>query len=447
MKSPLRWLNYLPASLQNRIEHNPNILNLLSNMSWLFMDKIIRMLIGLFIGVWVARYLGPEQFGLLNFATAFVSLFGVVAALGLQDIVVRDLVKEPELAHKTLGTAFSLQLLSGLFSFICVVFAINYIRPDDSQSILIVSILGFILLFKSSDVIKYWFESQVKSKYTVWAENCVILVFAVVKIALILYGASLINFVWAILIEAVLLAFILLMMYGWSGEKLINWSVHSNRAKKLLGDSWPIILSGMAIIVYMRIDQIMIGQILGDTDVGIYSAAVRISEVLYFIPIIIISTLFPSIIDGKKQGELVYYSKLQKIYDLVIWLAIFISLPVMFLSDWLVNLLYGAKYNLAGDVLTIHIWASIFVFFGAARGKWLIMENLQKIGLVCTLVGALVNILLNYIFIEKYGVNGAAISTFLSYGISALIVPLFYSKDRVSTMMFFNSLKLFKYLK
>ena len=122
MKSPLRWLNYLPASLQNRIEHNPNILNFLSNMSWLFMDKIIRMLIGLFIGVWVARYLGPEQFGLLNFATAFVSLFGVVAALGLQDIVVRDLVKEPELAHKTLGTAFSLQLWSGLFYFIFFLF-------------------------------------------------------------------------------------------------------------------------------------------------------------------------------------------------------------------------------------------------------------------------------------------------------------------------------------
>ena len=447
MNSSPRWISYLPNVLQNKIKDSPGVIKVINNISWLFVDKVIRMTIGLFIGVWVARYLGPEQFGLLNFSTAFVSLFGVVAALGLKDIVVRDLVNKPKNANNILGTAFLLQVLSGLLSFTLVIVAINYFRPEDSQSKLIVIILGFIMVFKSSDVIKYWFESQVKSKYTVWAESGVIIFFSAVKVVLILNNSPLINFVWAILLESILLAIVLFLMYGWSGEKLKHWSVQTYRAKKLLNNSWPLILSGLAIIIYLRIDQIMLGQILNNEAVGIYSAAVRISEVWYFIPIIIISSLFPSIINTKKQNEVLYFLRLQKIYDLLIWLAIGVSLPVMFLSDWVVNFLYGEEYKLAGDVLMIHIWAGIFVFFGVARGKWLIIENLQKIGLVCTLIGAMVNIFLNYIFIEKYGVNGAAISTFFSYGVSALIVPLFFAKDRVSTLMFFRSLNLFRYLK
>lgn len=431
-------MRLIPAFIHRRIAHRPNLVKIVDNISWLFFDKILRMGVGLLVGVWIARYLGPEQFGLLNFALAFTGLFGAVASLGLQGIVVRDIVRNPESARLTLGTAAILQLIGGLVSFLLILGVIAHLRPDDPLARSIVAILGAMMLLKASDIAVYWFESQVQSKYTVWVQNSVFLVFASVKVALILQHAPIIAFVWAMLAETVAVAFILITVMGLRGPALKSLRVSSARAKALLMDSWPLVLSGIAVMIYMRIDQIMLGQMIGDEAVGIYSAAARISEVWYFIPMAIVASVFPAILEAKKRSEAEYYARLQKLYDLMVWVSVSVALPMTFLATPLVMLLFGETYAAAGTVLAIHIWASIFVFLGVASGKWFLTENRQLLSLQRTVLGAIANIALNLWLIPLYGAVGAAIATVISQSIAAW---LFDPLQVVSRPMFFMKLR------
>lgn len=434
------WLALLPLFLRSKIAHRPKLQKILINTGWLFGDKILRMGVGLVVGVWVARYLGPEQFGLLSYAIAFVALFTSVANLGLNSIVVRDLVQDPPSAETTMGTAFMLSLLGGTIAFGLSVLAISYARPDDELTKFIVVLLSLLMVFKATDVVRYWFESQVQSKYVVWMENGIFLAISVVKISLILTNASFMAFVWAIFAETLIVSAGLLFVYTWRGNRISVWRCRIIRAKVLLKDTWPLILSGLAIMVYMRIDQIMLGQMLGNEAVGIYSAAVRISEVWYFVPIAIVASVFPSIIEAKKEGEATYYQQLQKLNDIMLLLALVVAIPMTFLSDWVVTLLFGNAYQQSGTVLAIHIWAGLFVFLGLASGKWFVIEGLQKYNFYRTLVGAGVNVFLNWLMIPKFGVNGAAWATVASQACANVFFNIFNEKTRIIFIMQCKSL-------
>ena len=392
---------------------------------------------GILVGVWIARHLGPEQFGLLNFALAFTGLFGAIATLGLQGIVVRDIVRDPESARLTLGSAAMLQVTGGLGSYLLILGAIAYLRPDDTLSRTIVAILGAMMLLRASDIAVYWFESQVQSKYTVWVQNGVFLIFAAIKVGLILKGAALVTFAWATLVEITLVAILMLVVFNLRGHSITQLRAGIGRAKTLLRDSWPLILSGTATSVYMKIDQVMLGQLVGDQAVGIYSAAVRISEFWYFIPLAIVGSVFPAIIEAKKQSEEKYYARLQKLYDLMAIISLALAIPMLFLSGPLINLLFGVDFADAGSVLAIHIWAAIFVFLGVASGNWLLTENLQKLALQRALYGALTNILLNLLLIPKFGVNGAAVALVVSQAVAFWLIDGLQSATR---KMFFMKL-------
>lgn len=423
-------MNIVPAFVRRRLAHRPNLLKIVDNIGWLFFDKVLRMGTGLLVGVWVARYLGPEQFGLLNFALAFTGLFGAIATLGLQGIVVRDLVRDPKSARLTLGTAAVLLLVGGLISFLLILEAIGYLRPVDALSRTIVAILGATMLLKPSEIAVYWFESQIQSKYTVWVQNGVFLIFAVIKAGLIVLEAPLTTFVWAMLAEAVVLAVILLLVLNLRGPAVIRLQASMSRATTLLKDSWPLILSGIAVTVYMRIDQIMIGQMIGDEAVGIYSVAVRLSEVWYFIPMAIVASVFPSIIEAKKRNDEQYQLRLQKLCTMLTWLAIAVALPVTFVAEFFVTLLYGKNYLEAANVLVIHIWSAIFVFLGIASGVFFTIENQVRKLLYRTTFGAISNIVLNLILIDRYGINGVATATLLSQFAANYLYDIFDKTNR-----------------
>lgn len=433
-------MNIVPAFVRRRIAHRPNLLKIVDNIGWLFFDKVLRMGVGLLVGVWIARYLGPEQFGLLNFATAFIGLFGAIAGLGLQGIVVRDIVRDPETARLTLGTAAVLQLVGGLVAYLIILGTIAYLRPDDALARTIVAILGATMLIKASEMATYWFESQVQSKYTVWVQNGAFLVFAGVKVGLILSHAPLITFVWAMLAEAIVIAVILTVVVGLRGPKLASLSASAERAKTLLTDSWPLILSGLSIMLYMKIDQIMLGQMIGDEAVGIYSAATRISEVWYFIPMAVVASVFPAILEAKKCSEIQYHARLQKLYDLMVIMSLTVAIPMTFLSDSIIGLLFGAAYAEAGTVLAIHIWASVFVFLGVASSRWFLAEGHQLLSLQRTLIGASANIFLNLWMISSFGLIGAALATVISQAIAALFSDLISVHTRPMFIMKFKSM-------
>lgn len=389
--------------------------------------------VGLLVGVWVARYLGPEQFGLFSFASAFVGMFGAVAGLGLQSIVVRDVVRDPSCKEETLGTAAVLQLLGGSLAYGLVLGCIFWLRPDDTLAKFLVAILGSIMLFRFSDVALYWFESQVLSKYIVWVQNSCFLISAVIKVGLILSHAPLLAFAWATAAEALFVAVLIILMLGLRGPQLQQLRFSLLRAKTLLADSWPLLLSGLAIAFYMKIDQIMLGQMLGDGAVGVYSAAVRVSEVWYFIPSILTASVLPTIVRLRKANNIIYIEQLQNISTFLVWLAILLAICMTFVSDKVIFILFGSAYIESSSILMIHIWTSIFVFMGIGAGIFFTVNNFGKKFFHRTVLGGMINIILNYLFIPVYGPSGAAIATL----ISQLIVNYLYDFFDRSTRILF----------
>jgi len=431
----------IPRFINRRISHRPNLVKIVDNIGWLFFDKVLRMGVGLFVGVWIARYLGPEQYGLLNFAVAFAGLFGAIAGLGLKEIVVRDVVRDPDHARLTLGTAALMQLIGGLAAFMAMLVAISFVRPDDALARSIVAVLGSIMMLKFSEIAVYWFESQVRSKYTVWVQNGTFLVFAVIRVLLILQQAPLIAFAWAMLVEAVVAAIILVIVLGRKGPSLSHLSASMARARALLADSWPLVLSAIAVTVYMRIDQIMLGQMVSDEAVGIYSAAVRLSEIWYLVPTIVVATVFPALAVSHQQNPPQFYERLQKLYGGLVKTALAISLVISLVSEELVALIFGDEYLGSADVLTWHIWGGVFVFFGVAWYRWIILEGLQKIAVKIHLLSLVANVVLNLVLIPIYGVIGAAVATTISYALGHTVFMLFFPSQRRAVTMFWAALK------
>lgn len=408
----------------------------LNNILWLFFDKIIRMGIGVFVLILLARYLGPEQYGLLNYAQALIALFAALSGLGLYGIVVRDLVKYDD-KNLLLGTAFGLKILSAIFAYALLVLLIYILRPDDELSKYIVIILGLSLLFNTSDIIKFWFEANVQSKYTVIVENSVFVVISILKLLMIYYKFSLLSFVYIFTLEAFLVALFLFIIYI-KQSTLSKWKFNKTRAKELLKDSWPLIISSIAWIIYTRIDQIMIGQMLGDKEVGLYSAAIRLSDIANFIPTMIAFSIIPTIIKLRDENRKLYEKKFQDIYYVVISLMIILAIFVSFFSNEIIHILYGNDYIKSANVLQIHFWIIIFVALATISGKYLINDSLQKITMNRHIIGILLNIPLNYFMIPLYGIEGAAIASLISLVVTNYLFDLFTKKTR---LIFFHKTK------
>jgi O-antigen/teichoic acid export membrane protein len=411
------------------------------NTSWLFAEKILRIVVGVFVGIWVARYLGPEQFGLFSYAQSFVGLFAAIATLGLDGIVVRELVKDETRRDELIGTAFWLKLIGAVVVLIFLAIAVLFTANDDATNLLIF-IIASSTIFQAFNVVDFYFQAKVLSRYVVIANIITLSISSLVKIALIVYEASLTAFAWMVLFDSAILAFGFIYYYVKNTPFSINSLTFSkSTATLLLKDSWPLVLSGIVISIYMKIDQVMIMEMIGSEAVGQYAAAVRLSEAWYFIPMVIASSLFPAIVNAKAQSEILYYARLQKLYDLMVWMAIAIAIPMTFLSDSIVAFLYGSQYSQAGSVLMIHIWTGVFVFLGVAFSRYLMTENLSRKSFYRAILGASLNILFNYILIPKYGINGSAIATLLGQFIANYVYDFFdkdlYHQLKMKSMCFF----------
>lgn len=417
---------------------------IIANTGWLFADRILRMGVGLFVGVWVARYLGVEKYGLFNYATAFVILFSPFVTLGLERVVVRYLVRDSSVKDEILGTAFWLKLLGGVTSLLLAVSFIYLLRQDKVLVVWLVAILSGAGIFQAFGVIDLWFQSKVQSKYTVLAKNTAFIITTLLKVTLITIQAPLIAFAWVMLAEIGLSAVGLAIAYEVKGYSLKLWRWSFPVAKTLLKNSWPLIFSDLAAIIYTRIDQIMLGEILDTNAVGIYSAAVRISEVWYFIPRTITSSVSPSIYAAKETDETLYYKRIKKLLRLLVVLSISIAVPTTFFSKKIITNLFGYDYIAAAPVLSVHAWASLFVFLRVGTVSWFNAEGLNQFVLRRNLIGAIINIILNLFLIPVYAELGAAIATLISYGCAEFLSDGFHVKTRKIFKIQLQSFLLFK---
>ena len=433
----------LPHFIRNRMEPDGDLSIIIDNIGWLFFDKLLRMGVGVFVGVWVARYLGPSQFGTLNYVIALVALFSTFANLGLDSLVIRDIVRDPSCKEETLGTAFTLKLVGGGLALLFSVGAIFWLRPEETQVRLMVAIIAVGAIFQAFDVIEYWYQSQVQAKYTVYARNAAFLIIALAKVVLIQAGAPLSAFAWAGLGEIALGAWGLLLVYHFNSHSIRAWRYCRSRALQLLRQAWPLFLSGVFVTLYIRIDQIMLSIMLGDRDVGIYSAAGRLSEVWYFVPMAITASVFPAIISAKKAGEVLYYKRLAQLYLVMVWLSLAVAVPVTFFAEPLVQFIFGPEYLNSASVLVIQCWSGLFIFSGLVSNHWYLIEDLNHYTLYRHVLGAIINVLLNLALIPKYGINGAAVATLITQFLSSYLFDLINKPTRVLFKMKSRSFFLF----
>lgn len=413
----------------------PGATQIAANMGWLFLDRLLRMGVGLLVSAWVARYLGPEQFGLMNFALAFTGLFAAFAGLGLQGIAVRDSVRDPEKAALTLGTTALLQLAGAALAYLAMIVAVSCLRPDDMLARSTIAVLGALLFVKAGEFTNYWFESQVQSRYIVWVQGVGFLVFAGLKVALIVLEAPFLAFVYAVLGEAAVVALCSLVVMDKRGHPLRKLRASMQRARMLLADCWPLMLAAVAVTAYMKIDQIMIGQMLGDHSVGLYSAAVRVTEIWFFIPMAVVASLFPSILQARDDHPEAYNLRLQRLYDLMALLGLCISLAVTLCSGLLVELMFGSEYAASARILSIHVWSAVFVFLGVASSQQLVAEHRQTLSLERTVLGMGLNIVLNFSLIPAHGPAGAAVASLLSQMSAAFFYDLIREETRPMFLM------------
>ena len=430
-------MNILKKIVQ--LKHHSGFRKYFANTSWLLGERVLRMAVSLFVGIYVARYLGPERFGLLSYALSFVGIFVALATLGLDEVVVRELIKTPEQREKILGTSFLLKLVGTLLMWAAILVAIPLTENDLQTNILII-IIAFGTVFQAFNVIDLNFQAKVKSKYVVHAQFVQLIISSIVKIILVVNEAPLIWFASVYSLDVIVLAMGLVFAYLYNGDNIFSWKWSFETSKYLLHDSWPLILAGVVISVYMKIDQVMIKEMLGAKEVGLYAAAVKLSEAWYFIPMAIASSLFPAIINAKVYQKEVYYQRLQKLYDLMVWIAIAIALPTTFLSTLVVEFLYGKEYLGSSSVLIIHIWTAVFVFLGVASSKYLLAENFIKKTFYRTFIGALLNIIMNYYLIGIIGIQGAAISTLVSHFFAAYFYDILDKDLRIMFIMKTKSL-------
>jgi len=432
-------------ALKRRLDARPLRMRIARNAGWLLTDRVSRVGVGLFTGLLVARYLGPQQFGVFSYVTAFAALFAVFATLGLTDLVVRVLVQEPEDRDETLGTVFTLRFLAASLALSIATVSVFLLRPHDATAHYLVPVAAAGMLFQSADTIDFWFQSKLQSKFTVYAKLVPFFVASAAKIGLVVVHAPLPAFVWASLAEQSMAAVGMFVVYKSRRLSIRNWSFSLQRAQRLLAQSWPLILTGVAITVYMRIDIIMIGQFSGARSTGLYSAATRISEVWYFLPTVIVTSAFPVIVEVKRRSEAEYYEKLESMFHFLMALGLAIAVPMTVLSGPLVALLYGGRYVQAGTILAIHIWTSLFVFLGVGQGPWTITEGLTRLILFRTSAGALVNVGLNVFLIPLYGGIGAATATVIAQSFAAFFLNAFDKRTRRIFFCQLRALFLFNY--
>ena len=408
------------------------------NTSWALFGRIFSLGISFLTTIYVIRHLGPDNYGLLTFSVSFVGLFAFIATLGIDNILYKELSKNLERKDELLGTSLFLKILASVIAIIFISISTYLIKYDDVTKLLIL-INSFTLFFASFGIIGYFFQANIQYKYQAISLILVTLILSSLKILVILFDKGIIYFSFVFFLENILYALIGIYFYTISGNNIFNWKLKKTIAFNILRDSWPLMLSSALVVIYTKIDQVMLKFITNDFNVGIYDAAARISEVWYFIPALITNSIFPAIINSQKVGKEFFEMRLTKLYSLMFYMSICVALPVSLLSHQIIRAIYGNNFIQGAGVLGIYVWAGVPVFLTIAINTYLLSENKTKVLFVGSLIGTLTNILLNFWFIPIYGIYGAATATLISYSLIPLSTLLF-KETRVHNLLIKNGI-------
>ncbi|WP_213525962.1 flippase [Paenibacillus sp. J31TS4] len=413
----------------------------MNNTTWMLFDKVIRGIVNLILLMLIARYLGPNNYGLLTFSLSIIAIFSVISSLGLEGIIIKYFVSDPQNKSVIVGTCIILRTVSSALSIIAILIFIIILQPEDKSVFYIAFVQSLSLLFSSLDVIDFWFQSKLQSKYISLARIISTTLVTVFKLMLIMFNSGVFLFALTSSVEVLIVSIIIFGVYRkYNSERLLfSWEL----SKNILSQSYHFIISGLLISLYTQMDKIMIGKMINQSSVGIYSAATTLSDLWIIIPITIINSARPIIMESFNKDKVKYLRQLKQLYSIVIWLGIIVALLFKIFGSILIHMFYGISYIEATEILQITIWSSLFALLGGIRVIWLVCEDKVKYNKYCVGVGGTVNLLMNFLTIPIWGINGAAFSTLIAQVIVQLIAPLFFKEMRISVKHLIEALLLY----
>ena len=423
----------------------PNILNkviknrFIGNASWMVAEQLVQMLISFIIGMITARYLGPSNYGVINYCAAYTAFFTSIALLGIEAIVVKELVAHPEKEGEIIGSAIALRLGAGSLSIISILLILLFVDKGNTLILSVGFLQSLVLVFRAFEIFDFWFQSKLKSKYASILKSISYFLVACYKIYILVAGKSVEWFAFSTSLDFLLIAIFLTIAYRKSKGQKLSFSLSTS--KILLMQGYHFIISNLIITIYAQMDKVMIKHFLSDEQTGLYSAALMICTYWHLIPTAIVNATRPVIMEAKKDGnEQLYKKRLKQLYSLLIWLGLFVSIVISLLAKPIMLIVYGETYSPAYSALAIAIWYTTFSTLGVARGNWLVCEEKNKYAKWFVLSGAIVNLILNFILIPIWGINGAAIATLITQIVVSYIAPLLFKETRENSKDMFEAI-------
>ena len=425
------------------------------NLYWAVLGKVVTLLGGLFVGILVARYLGPEQYGLMSYVISYVSLFQIFASFGMEGIEVREMSKDGVDVNLILGTVFRIKLILAIITVILVI-GTALIFETSSFTIFLIVIYSFSIILNRFSVIRSYFTAIVWNEYIVKTEISRTILGAIIKIILLLCKAPLWTFVVASVFDIVLLSVGYILAYQTKIAPMSLWKYDRNIAKYFFKQSFPLMLSGAAVVIYQRIDQVMIGNMIDKEAVGQFSVATRFVEVLIFVPTIIAQTITPVLVKLWNQSDKnLYKQRVQLFMNVTIWGCLLLAFFVFIFSDKLIIYTFGREYIPAIALLQVMVFKTFGIALAATSGQIIVIEELQKYAVIRNILGCFTCIGLNLLMIPILGVIGAAyvsiIATIVSGCLSHLFIPqyrsLFYMQIKAISLGWIDLFKIKSLLK
>ena len=395
-----------------------------ANIFWAMTGKIVNMAGALLVGILVARYLGPSQYGLMNYVISYVALFTVISNFGLDDIEIRELSRQPEKKDFILGTCIRIRFCFALLAFLLIVVTLFIFKTDVFTTIMIL-VYALTLFTGCFNIIRNYFTSIVKNEYVVKSEISRTIIGACIKIVLLWIKAPLEFFIVATMFDTVLVASGYCISYKRTVGKISNWRYDFSIVPFYIREAFPLVLSGAAVIIYQRIDQVMIGNMIDKESVGYFATAGKFLDLILFLPMVLTQTITPLLVKAKERDREEYESKKQQFVSIVVWVAILLSVFVSLFAYWLIHFTYGDKYLLAVPILQIMAFKTVGMALSSSSGQIIIMERIQKWAFIRNIIGCLICVGFNLLLIPRFGVIGSAWVTILTVAFTGCLANIF----------------------
>ena len=411
----------------------------LANASWIIGGKIVQSLLGVVISMMTARYLGPSDFGVINYAAAIVSFVTPITRLGLSNVIVQEIVYFPDSEGKILGSSLTMSFISSVLCIIGVI-SFSWITSYDEPEIIIVCALYSILLIANAlELVQHWFQAKLISKYTSVVSVIGYVVISIYKIILLVTKQNVYWFAVSNAIDHLIVGIVLVVIYSRKSKNKLSFSL--DWCKRLFGKSRFFVVSSMMVTIFAQTDKIMLKFMLGDAATGIYSAASTCACITSFVFGAIIESMRPTILVHKKDAPALYETNMCRLYSIVIYMALAQSLAMTLFAKPIIGILYGSEYYDAVSILSIIVWQSTFSYVGSVRNVWILAEEKQRYLWIINLSGALTNVILNFFLIPNVGIAGAALASVITQIFTNFIIGFIIKPIKYNNSLMLKSLK------